>query len=56
LLCDFRNPEIDQQVFNTNEALKYIGDDRAIILVFGDAEMIYFEGEPPKNRYISRII
>jgi hypothetical protein len=26
----------------------------ATILVFGDAKLIYFEGEPPKNRYISK--
>jgi hypothetical protein len=27
----------------------------ATILVFGQAEMIYYEGEPPNNKLISKI-
>ncbi|MGZ3912041.1 MAG: hypothetical protein ACXVBR_18285 [Flavisolibacter sp.] len=27
---------------------------RAFLLVFGEAEQIYYEGEPPFNRYISK--
>jgi hypothetical protein len=48
------NPDIDQKVLPFDEALNEIGS-MATILVFGNAEMIYFEGEPPKNRYISKI-
>ena len=42
------NPDIDQQKMD-------ISEDRAIILVFGDAEMIYFGGEQPKNSFLSKI-
>lgn len=48
------NPEIDQKILPLDEALEELGG-MATILVFGDAEMIYFEGEPPKNRFISKI-
>ena len=48
---------IDQKSFPVDEAFNMLGGyrDHATILVFGNAEMIYFEGEPPKNRYISKI-
>ena len=49
------NHDIDQQIMDISEALQYISEDRAIILVFGDAEMIYFGGEPPKNSFLSKI-
>lgn len=48
------NPDIDQKTLSFDEALTEIGG-MATILVFGDAEMIYFEGEPPKNRFISKM-
>lgn len=50
------NYQIDQKVLPIKEALMQIGTNSAIILVFGNAEMIYFEGEPPFNRYISKIL
>jgi hypothetical protein len=50
------NPVIDQKTLPFDEATQEISDmDMATILVFGDAEMIYFEVEPPKNRYISKM-
>jgi hypothetical protein len=48
------NPDLDQKVIPYDEALEEIGS-MPTILVFGDAKLIYFEGEPPKNRYISKI-
>jgi hypothetical protein len=48
------NPDIDQKILAFDEALKEIGS-MATILVFGDARLIYYEGEPPKNRYISKM-
>ena len=48
------NRDIDQQTLFFDKALAEIGG-MATILVFGDAEMIYFEGEPPKNRFISKV-
>ena len=49
--------KIDQKIFPVQEAIKTIGGyrDNATILVFGNAELVYFEGEPPHNRYISKI-
>ena len=51
------NHETDQKTFPITEALEMIGgySDNATILVFGNAELIYFEGEPPHNRFISKI-
>jgi hypothetical protein len=48
------NPDIDQKTLSFDEALAAIGG-MATLLVFGDVDMIYFEGEPPKNRFISKV-
>ena len=48
------NALIDQKELSISEAIEIVGSDMATILVFGDANMIYFEGEAPKNRYISK--
>ena len=47
----------DQKRLPVNEAIEMIGGyrDEATILVFGDAQLLYFEGEPPHNRFISKI-
>ena len=47
----------DQKRLPVGEAIKMLGGyrDYATILVFGDAELVYFEGEPPHNRFISKI-
>jgi hypothetical protein len=49
--------EIDQKIISIEKVLNKIGGyrDYATILVFGNADMIYFEGEPPHNRYISKL-
>ena len=48
------NPEIDQKIILFEEALKEIGS-MGTILIFEEAKLIYYEGEPPKYRYISKI-
>lgn len=47
------NSDIDKKVMPFDKALKEIGS-MATILVFEEAKMIYYEGEPPKNRYIGK--
>jgi hypothetical protein len=48
------NKQIDKQFMGIELALKAtIGYGMGTILVFGDAEVIYYEGEGPKNRWIS---
>jgi hypothetical protein len=49
------NPEIDQKIIHFEEALQEIGC-MGTILIFEEARLIYYEGEPPKNRYISKIL
>lgn len=45
--------EIDRKVFSIDEAIKNIVGREDTILIFGDAEVVYYEGEAPGNRYIS---
>ena len=47
------NSEYDGKIMSFDEALKNIVGIEGTILIFGDAEIVYYEGEPPKNRYIS---
>ena len=47
---------IDQKFLTLDQALELIDSDRPTILVFGEAERILYEGEPPKNRFLSKII
>jgi hypothetical protein len=54
IICE--NSDLDQKQLSINDALgRTINSDQATILVFGDAELIYYEGEPPKNRFISKL-
>jgi hypothetical protein len=49
------NPLIDTKILTIEDALKNtIGYDMATILVFGNADFIYFEDEGFKRRFISR--
>lgn len=49
--------EIDTKRLDTVEAIQEtIGFGNGTILVFGDAEIIFYEGEPMKSRYISRLV
>jgi len=49
------NSTIDQKELSIEDATSFLGSDLSIILVFGEAEMIYYEGEPPNNRFISKL-
>jgi len=49
------NPATDQQDMPVGAALDATVGYGAAILVFGDAEMIYFEGESPNNRLLSKL-
>jgi hypothetical protein len=52
-----KNSNIDKKTLNTREAIsETVGYGMGTILVFGDADMIFFEGEPINSRYISKII
>jgi len=46
---------LDQKRLDINTALKeIIGNGMGTLIVFGDAEMVYYEGEGPSDRYISK--
>jgi hypothetical protein len=46
-------PEFDGKVFSIEEVIKDVVGTEEIILIFGNAEIVYYEGEAPGNRYIS---
>ena len=47
--------DLDTQTLNTLQAIKeIIGRGNGTILVFGDANIIFYEGEGVKSRYISK--
>jgi hypothetical protein len=49
------NTQIDANILSIEDALKEtIGYGMATILVFGNADFIYFEDEEPNRRFISR--
>ena len=47
------NNEYDGKIMSVDEAIKNVVGIEGTILIFGDAEIVYYEGESPKNRYIS---
>lgn len=49
------NTDIDTQTLDTKEAISQtVGYGMGTILVFGDADMIYFESETMNTRFISK--
>ena len=49
------NPKLDTRILDTGFALdQIIGYGMGTILVFGDADVVYFEGEGPSDRLISK--
>ena len=49
--------DIDTKTMDIKAAIKEaVGNGMGTILVFGDAEMILFEGEEMNTRYISKIV
>jgi hypothetical protein len=49
------NSDLDTEVLDVSAAMmQIVGYGMATILVFGNADMIYFEDEGKNNRYISK--
>ena len=49
------NKNLDTKVLNINQAInETVGYGQGTILVFGDAEIIYYESEEMKERYLSK--
>ncbi|MFD2248129.1 hypothetical protein [Pontibacter ruber] len=44
----------DGRRMSIKEALKVIGNGMGSLLVFGDADQVYYEGEGPNDRWISK--
>jgi hypothetical protein len=45
---------VDGRTLLLSEATSLTNSGNAFILVFGEAEQVYYEGEPPFNRYFSK--
>jgi hypothetical protein len=45
--------EYDGKLMSVDEAIENAIGIEGTILIFGDADIVYYEGEAPKNRYIS---
>jgi hypothetical protein len=45
-------PEYDGKSYSIEDAINLVGTEE-IILIFGNADVVYYEGEAPGNRYIS---
>jgi hypothetical protein len=45
---------VDQTFIDFSEINKLTDSGNAFILVFGESEQLYYEGEPPFNRYMSK--
>ncbi len=51
------SPELDQKRLDIDTALsETIGYGMGTIIVFGDAEIIYYEAEGPSDRWISKLL
>lgn len=47
------NPEYDGKILPVDEAIENAIGIEGTILIFGNAEIVYYEGEAPKKRFIS---
>lgn len=47
------DPSFDQSYIDITDINEILNSGKAMILVFGNADQIYYEGEPPNNRYLS---
>jgi len=45
---------VDGRRINVSESFSLTNSGNAFILVFGEVEEVYYEGEPPFNRYFSK--
>jgi hypothetical protein len=51
------NSEIDQKIMDIETALnETIAKGMGTLIVFGNAEVVFYEGESPNNRWISNLI
>jgi hypothetical protein len=48
------NPAVDGSSVSLETAFEMADSRHAMILVFGNADRVYYEGEPPDNRFISK--
>ncbi|MDP4265362.1 MAG: hypothetical protein Q8941_22740 [Bacteroidota bacterium] len=49
------DPGYDGKTITRDQIVLLTDSGYAFILVFGEAEQVYYEGEPPGNRYISEV-
>ena len=47
------NSEFEGKVISLEEAVENLVGEEGTILIFGEAEIVYYEGEAPSRRYIS---
>ena len=47
------DPDFDRKVMSVDDAINNAIGIEGTILIFGDADIVYYEGEAPKRRYIS---
>ena len=47
------NSKFDGKQFSLTEAIEEILGTEATLIIFGDADIVYYEGEPPFNRFIT---
>jgi hypothetical protein len=47
------NEKYDGKVFSATEAIEKIVGEEGTILIFGNADVVYYESEPNDGRYIS---
>lgn len=47
------NSKFDGKHFSLTEAIEEILGTEATLIIFGNADIVYYEGEPPFNRYIT---
>ena len=47
------NPEYDVKIISVEDAIKNVVGTEGTILIFGNAEIVYYEGEAPKQSYMS---
>ncbi|MBG8554225.1 hypothetical protein [Hymenobacter guriensis] len=48
------NKKLDGQEMSTSEALKKLEPyTEGIVLIFGNCEVVYYQGEPPHNEWLS---
>ena len=47
------NQDLDKRAISIEQALESVIGEEGTILIFGEVEIVYYEGEAPGNRFIS---